>query len=264
MDISKAYLDIAETDLKVARLLYKRKYYPHAVFFLQQYIEKIFKFFGTIGKSFSQEELKKKIGHNPLKILSISMGVISKIIKENSSIKSENTKEIVYLKMAELFANIGEATNFYENTKKHEELSKEELISSLLEAAKPEEREKLRSDMSVGFEDAIKFVVQSLFKKNLIDISNKELNSILNPYIQSYIRIIDNVFYLIMLALLLPSSCVENTRYPVNDDIPKDIYTEFNPIIREFSMLIDLCEGIMKSFLSFYNEFILLEDQYND
>lgn len=62
------FLEIAFEDLKVSKELYNSQYFPQAIFYLQQSIEKIVKYVGLKNETISVEELMKPIGHKTSKI----------------------------------------------------------------------------------------------------------------------------------------------------------------------------------------------------
>lgn len=68
MNVAEILLEISKRDLEAANCLYQNKFYPQAVFYLQQSVEKAAKSFGLLAKMIDESELKGSIGHNPLKI----------------------------------------------------------------------------------------------------------------------------------------------------------------------------------------------------
>ncbi len=61
-------LEIAKKDLEASKLLFSNGLYPHAVFYLQQAIEKAVKSFGIWYKIINEDEAKKYIGHKAWKL----------------------------------------------------------------------------------------------------------------------------------------------------------------------------------------------------
>lgn len=63
-------LDIADSDIQSAKILYLNRQYPQAVFFFQQAVEKLAKAYGMFFNLVKNPlSLKREIGHNPLNII---------------------------------------------------------------------------------------------------------------------------------------------------------------------------------------------------
>jgi len=62
-------LFMAMADLDASRLLYEKRYYPQAVFLLQQSVEKTCKSPCIFFEIISEQDAQKKVGHKPLKIV---------------------------------------------------------------------------------------------------------------------------------------------------------------------------------------------------
>ncbi len=70
MRIEKKLLEIGKRDLDSAILLYESKFFSHAIFSLQQSIEKCVKSYGIISNTIEEKDLAKKINHLPHKVFS--------------------------------------------------------------------------------------------------------------------------------------------------------------------------------------------------
>lgn len=80
--IAQKFIETAKRDLIVARLLNKNGDFPHAIFFLQQSIEKTIKAVGLQVGLISFEELPtKKVGHNAFRLAGISAREMSEQTK---------------------------------------------------------------------------------------------------------------------------------------------------------------------------------------
>jgi len=109
---SLVWLEIAKKDLEAAKYLYSHNLFPHAVFFLQQSIEKMTKSFGIRIGVIDEEEAKSIIGHEVwrifLKILEKTKKETEEIfnrfpgLKNVSVIKSSWFSEITNLNIEEL------------------------------------------------------------------------------------------------------------------------------------------------------------------
>lgn len=70
--ISRKFLETAQSDLSAARLLHQNEAFPHAIFSLQQSIEKTIKAVGLQVGLISFDELRtKRIGHNAFRLSAI-------------------------------------------------------------------------------------------------------------------------------------------------------------------------------------------------
>jgi HEPN domain-containing protein len=70
--ISQIFLETAQSDLSVARFLYQNGDFPHAIFSLQQSVEKTIKALGLQAGLVSFDELSKKIGHKAFRLAGVS------------------------------------------------------------------------------------------------------------------------------------------------------------------------------------------------
>ncbi|CEG11115.1 hypothetical protein MSIBF_A1170004 [groundwater metagenome] len=64
-DIAKKYLEIAEKDLEVSKLLYDNGYYSSSIYYLQQSVEKLMKYY-FLKMGMKPEGLKHYLGHEPI------------------------------------------------------------------------------------------------------------------------------------------------------------------------------------------------------
>ena len=66
--VALRFLAVAQQDLAAAQCLYDRKYYPQAVFYLEQSVEKGLKSFAIFLGIITEEEAHRRIGHQTMKI----------------------------------------------------------------------------------------------------------------------------------------------------------------------------------------------------
>lgn len=97
---------IAQKDLKAARLLYRKNFYPQAVFFFQQGVEKGYKAFALHSAVIREKKMDEKptirdVSHTPTKITCMSL--------EQSEKKSQKVKPIVDAvpEVKEVYAKLG-------------------------------------------------------------------------------------------------------------------------------------------------------------
>lgn len=70
--ISRKFIETAQSDLSVAHFLYQNGDFPHAIFSLQQSVEKTIKAFGLQAALVSFDELPKRIGHKAFRLAGVS------------------------------------------------------------------------------------------------------------------------------------------------------------------------------------------------
>ena len=63
-DSYKILFEISEEDFNASKLLYANGFYPQAIFYFQQSVEKLIKYLGIVDGIIKQEDLIKKISHN--------------------------------------------------------------------------------------------------------------------------------------------------------------------------------------------------------
>jgi len=61
-------IEISESDLQASKILFQQGLYPHAVFYLQQSVEKLVKTIGLKTGAIVPSELKNRISHNTIKV----------------------------------------------------------------------------------------------------------------------------------------------------------------------------------------------------
>lgn len=84
------FLAVAQLDLKAARCLYDNGYYPQAVFYLEQSVEKGLKSFAIFAGIITEQEARRPISHQTMKIYSkTTTGFKERIDTINSQIHSD-------------------------------------------------------------------------------------------------------------------------------------------------------------------------------
>jgi hypothetical protein len=73
MKIERALYLMARKDLLAAEVLYDNKKYPQAMFYFQQAVEKANKVLGLLEEIIKPEDLKEKVGHDPIALYKRSL-----------------------------------------------------------------------------------------------------------------------------------------------------------------------------------------------
>jgi len=94
---AQRFLTIAQQDLKAARCLYDHEFYPQAVFYLEQSAEKGLKSFAIFAGMITEQEARRSISHQTMKIFSkTTTGFKDKIDTFNSNILSDPRLERMF------------------------------------------------------------------------------------------------------------------------------------------------------------------------
>jgi len=202
--LEKALLDIAKKDLEASKYLFDGGFYPHAVFYLQQSVEKALKSFLLKYGMIKKNTLKANMGHN---------------LKRGIVIFFKQTLELGKKRQ-----------NVDEKIKRRAEKNVEKLIDSI-------------NSSKANVEETIRMIngIENMF--DLISTEEPGAKELIN-FLSPYFPIIYSIAALFGLSLLIPQNCAENTRYPSNDgkQNPLKIYDEKNPLIRSYGDLARIME----------------------
>jgi len=249
-------LNIAERDLKASKCLYSDKFYPQALFYYQQSVEKAFKtIFYSMGL-FSYKEMKKDISHNPLNIFVLigdekSSNNIAKI-KSNFP-KIGETRFIDILSKSYSAKNEGVIRKSFQISKEIQNDDKEikDVIKALNNYYKETieiNREGKNSELYKNLIDEKKSEIVETFKEffeslNLYScLSDKfdgeEITKVIDELFDLFKKILipflTTSFYLIISLILisfLTKSLAIKTRYIEKDCNPLDFYNKNHPLV---------------------------------
>jgi len=251
---------ISVNDLKAAKILYKNKLYPQAVFFLQQSIEKMFKSFGALQDNLTIQELKSDVGHNSTRVLSCLMQkFLNKISLQERNVHCNDIDINEQVELREFLNDISKASSLFSNSKLLEKVPKEEFMKLLPDLMTRKRRLKFLAEIYPEFEKESKLVLKAICDKSTSDIAQEHLDKMLAEIQSVLADMFDVEYLLIVLSFFVPASCVENTRYPSQKGIPSQIYTYKHPIVKSFPKLIKLCRATQRGLNRIYHKIDDLE-----
>lgn len=232
------FLDLANSDIKSADILFKAEQYPNAVYHFQQSVEKSCKYLGLTNKIFTFNEFRK-ISHDPHKVFDMlfSSNFYTSIFTDGDykSFKDEIKK-----------LTIDEIVKFSHDR-----------IQTIIENPHEDRIGKLASD-----------IVIDCYENNPFSAYNSSIEELLEnvrimrgyPKCESIckqlIRRNDNI-EICMSAQMLMSFLVcgveANSRYPDKNGItPNDIYSETSPLVLNLSYFIDKQKFCIDTLNNFY------------
>lgn len=239
------FLKIAKTDFQAAKCLYKQALYPQAIFNLQQSVEKLTKAFGSLSADMSLDVMKKEIGHIPFGIFiySLQQFANSFIAKSSSAPSSKACDEIQ--DKSGFLAEVQKVEQVYKSLEKIPALSalvlKSQLPQILNQIHNSQDKDILDSDMEEFLISIECFLKKQSDKMGSVDVDS--VCAMLRKYMQDIIKI---MIPLAFLVLILPSSCVQDTRYPMDKSNPLELYTAVHPLIKSFSDVMEVCDFVFE------------------
>ncbi len=263
MDQIKSFLDVSESDLKASICLYKNGFYPQAIFYLQQSVEKAAKAFGLLVGVIKFSDLMK-IRHKTLKV--------HKAIVENL----ENRLDTIY--RIEQDHQVGEILSFLDIksirksvTEFHRQYGRimsgdipditEERIDEIIQELNNLEFQIHQAINSINsrVENSISDSILDMFEyfkgwginiefdtKEILDLSKAIARKII-PYLLDGTYVSVALFNLGLVTFVHVSS----SRYPEKVN-PLEIYNEKHPIIRKFQELTEIMEKILDKLRNLY------------
>lgn len=266
---AQRFLAIAQQDLNASRCLYGHEYYPQAVFYLEQSVEKGLKSFAIFAGMITEQEARRPISHQTMKIYSkTTTGFKDHINTLNSNIHSDPRLERMFdgiFDSSRLSTQVNRTLRFIQTVSKenavtilkndkrlrnylvnlrklHQEYTD---IQDLIQQFTTSETEfrafkkMLLSMMKRYFEeqpDDFKKVKKEVDKQLTYDFYVKSIREYLKLLLPP-IFIYSSFFYLS--RLLAPHAL---SRYPEGDFDPLEFYNRQLPLIQEFSRLSDMTE----------------------
>lgn len=273
-----ATLEIAIQNLKASRCLYENSYYPEAVFFLQQGIEKGCKSFGFYyGKIRKSDVYNKSFQHKGIAVYDLTL-------KQLQLSVSDTRKKIVFVKQCQ--NNLSHTSDFFddiekeiiesqrklqffsENSEKYYFISESELEDQI---KKLNEIDNTLNEFDKTLEDTLKsYNISKTIKEKatsiLETIIDEKIRSTSDRY-QQFIKSLDNETILTiihfntqglgafgpLLNLAIISYPHENRSRYADQGLPKEIYTEKLPLIRHFHEICDIGDRTLDRLRKMYD-----------
>lgn len=260
MNISEVLLNIARDDWSASKILYERKLYSQAVFYLQQSVEKAAKSFIVEMGLLDIEDIKKNIGHDTTKIIELLKELNITINREKNKILGAIPK----LKGSIFDSAIGAEGNIIDlkdkniedisTNLKHSSSTIEHTINSILkffneilELEKIIKNEGVKSIIDDDSIEEIVAVTQLITehypneKKYKRFKDPKKIKLFVEVLTKNLLLFIPCLISLFVLALITYSDAV-NSRYPEVEDNynPLDYYNDVYPVIMKFEKLLNL------------------------
>lgn len=277
-------LATAHQDLKAAKCLYKSGFYPQAVFYLQQCVEKELKSYSVSQGIIDEEESRREISHKTLKIYEKNMKELRRRaiaqqekIQENphlaAAFQSQFNISDLNVKLEELEHDLKKMTKLDE---KSFQLSDEEMkraIKSLQDIHRNTCREKKKT-----MKKAVTPSEFQMMKRKLVEFLNialidqpmrleKTMDELhLSFTMESYEKSMKEILCKTYTPLEIHSSLFELSiilqphavaRYPKTGFNPVDFYTMNLPLVKYFPRLADIAERTLAQIDELYNESFL-------
>ncbi len=254
MNNIKVFLDIAKQDLEASKILYERKLYPQAVFFLQQSIEKAVKFAFFSVSSLTPEEFGIKIGHDTSILPTFMCNEIEKVVDlfKKASKKLPELEGIdLFIKLYERILMIGRDNNLSPQTLKEplkrfdftiEEINDfiktaQNLNNSIFQTDK-----EMLDNMREEFIEAIIKLNKSIKDENSDQITKEDIDEI----ITKVYRLVIPFLTLFLFSILLNPHTVKS-RYPT-DQNPLEYYSSDNPLVTKLDEIANIIASSIFNF----------------
>lgn len=278
---ARRFLVVAQQDLKASRCLYNNGYYPQAIFYLEQSVEKGLKSFAILAGIITEQEARRPISHQVMKIYSKTTTAFKdQIATINSQIHSDPKLERMFegiIDSSQMANQIGRTLDFIQTISKenvstisnddkrlrnylvrlkklHQEYAN---IQSLTQKSLTDEAEfrAFRKDfLSMikryyeGQPDEYKKKKKEIDEKLTYDLYTKSMEVYLS-YTLPPMFIYTSFFYLS--RLLAPHAL---TRYPEGEFNPINYYHSDLPLIHSFDELNQKIDVTLKSLEDFVDK----------
>lgn len=234
-----SWLEVSQEDLKASKLLFDNKLYPQSIFYYQQAVEKLIKYFG-LKNNIIQEKETRRVSHASSKIFKKAIKQLHQHIPLNSDVDKDfvtmkefitsNPEEIVVPKVIELIQNAYEQKN-----KSPYDIGNIETLEDFYKIAKrwyPDDPNVEKCNLS----------------------SNDE---ILRPYLNKIFQSAKKRHYsysvtikILFILNTLTETVVGKVRYPKEEDgmNPSDIYNNHNPLVQSLPYFFETLENNIEVF----------------
>ncbi|MBU4076584.1 MAG: HEPN domain-containing protein [Euryarchaeota archaeon] len=283
MKMNMELLNIAEQDLKAAKVLHENELYPQSIFYFQQSVEKANKSFALITYQVEEKDLLKEVGHETINIYQKSLQHQRKryeqlkekfnkipelkkskffkdfdanrnlrqldiILSEIYTIKKDK-KELIYISQWEIrriLKEIESANKELEKAKK--KISDFKITDRVWNKMKTEMLE-LYNSLSKYNPLQIEEAKNNFHSNDMKLLVERNIKSLIEP--MNIIQLSISLYYLAVITL--PHSSL--TRYPQNNLTPVGIYTKKLPIVKMLPELIDIQVIVLKELKIQNNKF---------
>jgi len=270
-----AYYELARRNLEAAKLLYANKFYPQAVFYLEQSVEITAKLVGLLYQLINLEDMKHEIGHMPVKVYSKLFGFLrdqsGQILEAMAAIYSAERQSIVAnyanLENDECKAIIDSVDEYIKDPT--HEISEQKLEKIIGALAKIENELNMMPE-NMGAENAKKLkqtcftLFESFSKSGLSTIPFEYSENVLKQFEllapEEFGRIFSKsmklgVFntQLLCLSIILGPHAI-SSRYgdEKTQNTPLDVYNLNHYIVKHFDQLAAMTNGILDKIISYF------------
>jgi len=282
IQLAKDTLSIAQRELESAKAMYDKGFYPEAIFWLQQSIEKGWKSFGFYYGVIDEEDARSyEISHKGSRVANKTLKVLQRVVLRLRS----NIKKLQYLfditveesprkkdHLEQLQDSILEATSelndYITNEDKYRNLSCEELtdlinnLNSLIEILeiveeiikKPILSEELYARVKQNvYEMGLSIFrgfpqIESILRKIIFeDLTNQLMEKLLKNLLHGMI-VVDPLLYL----AIITQAHEQSTRYIIAGKSPTQIYTPSHPLVQKFPEIGAIATSTLENLKEFY------------
>lgn len=111
----RTFLQIASDDLQASKILYKKKKYPHSVFFFEQSVEKTCKYLLLSNNVLDVDQLNKKIRHNSIIVFKLYSDYIIKGVTALFDISHDQKNNFNIITPKEVVEDLKTGISTFEN-----------------------------------------------------------------------------------------------------------------------------------------------------
>jgi uncharacterized protein (UPF0332 family) len=288
--LAEELLEIAEKDIDASKILYENKFYPQAIFYFAQSVEKANKSMAALTGSYDEKYFSRKIGHEAIKIHQKNS---RRTQQKFGRILEHSRKNPMYKKLP-LFEESSIKTVIEQSDNIIQEIDViKEQKDDLLFIKATEINEALR-ELSKGKRHVQKYIqklsevdidanqwMNNITKMSEILPDNHELKEASLEFIKNsekvnfgflweavkhlYVVNLKSVivtmplYYLSVITLPLASV----SRYPENGKNPLEIFTKKLPLVRKLPILIEAHYETLQDFKEFYALWNDLANKFN-
>jgi len=219
--------------------LYESRLYPQAVFSLQQAVEKMTKAFGSLSADMSLDIMKKEVGHKPFNVFLYTLQQFVQSFKsQNEGVPTGSVMDDLQHDKMNFESGVQQAVQVYKVLEKIDGLSNFVLATQLQPVLN-----QMRDPSGTQFDpdtDTFMDSLEQFLKKQYKSIDKKKIEyicTLLRKYMYDILLAIGPLAFLV---LILPSQCIQDTRYPIDEINPLIFYTKEHPSIKSFDDIIEI------------------------
>lgn len=251
METTSVLLEIAKKDLEATKILFNNKLHAHAIFYLQQCIEKAIKSYGIKLKIISELEAKDEIGHKALKVFSKSYDQFRKKIATLDFLEVMDKKYPLNKSAIDKLPK-----TFPTNEESKVSFSREEFLNIVSKITRAKDWLKKFIEPVKTFSQLLDTLYESYpteEKEAEIEAAKRQIDAFVNEWNTVYSKMFSCLSTLYYLNLIFSPHSV-NSRYPERDFNPLEIYNDKMPLIEQLSSFIKITDETLDDLEQIYTQ----------